>query len=296
MAADYPLKEYATKCVSILGCGWLGFPLAEALHKQGFQIKASTTHPEKVFEFRNRGFVPYLIECCPQVAGEGCEDFFQSPCLVITLPYKRSFADPAFYFDQIRSVVDRIHAAASNVFVIFISSTAVYPQDLKDAREDAVFVPENRRAEILLIIENFLLKEMPGKATILRLAGLYGGDRRIGKFLSGQSMLPDAEQPVNLVHRDDGIAVICRVILLNARGEIFNVCGDGHPSRRVLYTTAARQMGLPPPVFQENISGKRYKVVSNQKLKDRLGVIFRYPDPLAYVQAREDVTDEAGHP
>jgi 3-hydroxyisobutyrate dehydrogenase-like beta-hydroxyacid dehydrogenase len=29
--------------ISILGCGWLGFPLAKALLKDGFTVKGSTT-------------------------------------------------------------------------------------------------------------------------------------------------------------------------------------------------------------------------------------------------------------
>jgi nucleoside-diphosphate-sugar epimerase len=270
--------------VSILGCGWLGLPLAEALQKRGFLVKASTTHPENIVPFKKKCFIPYLIECRPQVIGEGYEEFFQSPYLVITLPYKRSFPDPSFYFDQIKAIVETVSAGVEYPLVIFTSSTAVYPQNLVDAREDMIFVPDNRRAEILLAVEQFLLKEMQGNATILRLAGLYGGDRRIGQFLAGQTMLSDASQPVNLVHQDDCVSVICEVIAQNVRGEILNVCSDAHPSRQRLYTIAARRMGLPSPSFQGDIVDRKYKVVSNQKLKKRLGFTFRYPDPLAYVQ------------
>ena len=29
--------------IGVLGCGWLGFPLAKDLIKQGFKVKGSTT-------------------------------------------------------------------------------------------------------------------------------------------------------------------------------------------------------------------------------------------------------------
>ena len=36
------------KSISILGCGWLGLPLARQLIKLGYSVKGSTTSPEKI--------------------------------------------------------------------------------------------------------------------------------------------------------------------------------------------------------------------------------------------------------
>ncbi|MEZ7854793.1 MAG: SDR family NAD(P)-dependent oxidoreductase, partial [Cyclobacteriaceae bacterium] len=36
-------KNDSNYCISILGCGWLGLPLARQLVQQGHQIKGSTT-------------------------------------------------------------------------------------------------------------------------------------------------------------------------------------------------------------------------------------------------------------
>ena len=34
--------------ISIMGCGWLGLPLAAQLVKAGYNVKGSTTTPEKL--------------------------------------------------------------------------------------------------------------------------------------------------------------------------------------------------------------------------------------------------------
>ena len=39
--------------ITILGCGWLGLPLAKALVKAGYQVKGSTTREENLETLRN---------------------------------------------------------------------------------------------------------------------------------------------------------------------------------------------------------------------------------------------------
>ncbi len=47
--------------ISILGCGWLGVPLAESLIKKGFSIKGSTTSEEKIEILTKKGIEAFLI-------------------------------------------------------------------------------------------------------------------------------------------------------------------------------------------------------------------------------------------
>jgi 3-hydroxyisobutyrate dehydrogenase-like beta-hydroxyacid dehydrogenase len=47
--------------ISILGCGWLGLPLAKALLENGFAVKGSTTSQEKLSVLENSGIQPFLI-------------------------------------------------------------------------------------------------------------------------------------------------------------------------------------------------------------------------------------------
>jgi nucleoside-diphosphate-sugar epimerase len=49
------------KTISILGCGWLGIPLAETLIQKGFSIKGSTTSANKLSVLQNKGIEPFAI-------------------------------------------------------------------------------------------------------------------------------------------------------------------------------------------------------------------------------------------
>ena len=50
------------KQISILGCGWLGFPLAKSLLQKGYMVSGSTTSVEKISVLENAGITPFLIE------------------------------------------------------------------------------------------------------------------------------------------------------------------------------------------------------------------------------------------
>lgn len=47
--------------ISILGCGWLGLPLAKQLIKKGFSVKGSTTSEEKISILKTEGIISFLI-------------------------------------------------------------------------------------------------------------------------------------------------------------------------------------------------------------------------------------------
>ena len=50
------------KQISILGCGWLGMPLAKSLLEKGFSVKGSTTSLEKISAIQSNGIQPFQIE------------------------------------------------------------------------------------------------------------------------------------------------------------------------------------------------------------------------------------------
>ncbi len=252
--------------IGVLGCGWLGLPLAQMLVSEGYVVKGSTTNEKKLEELEGKGVVPFLVRCDPDVQGRNTADFFCADVLVLTLPFKRSFNDPSQYQKQIDSVIAWVMKAGRIKFVIFTSSTSVYPSHMEDAREDAVFLPDSPRAKVLWQIEQDLLNHPGFASTIVRLAGLFGPDREIGQFLAQKKDLQNPNHPVNLIHQDDASRVLFSVIECNICGEIINACGDEHPTRKELYTKAALVKGLPPPEFSDVNEGKG-KIVNNAKLK-----------------------------
>jgi len=266
------------KTVSIFGCGWLGWPLAKRLIVLDFLVKGTTTDSAKLAECEQSGIEPFHIVAESGLSGDRIDQFFQSDILVITLPFKRSFVDPEYYRRQIDSIVSSIHSSPI-AFVVFTSSTSVYPSLLGVAAEDAHFCPDNNRARVLYDIEQRLLNDTKFSATVVRLAGLYGGDRKIGRFMAGKRGVPGPESPVNLIHQDDCVEIIAQIILRDVRGEIFNACSDEHPTKRGLYTEAAKRYHAAPPQFDDQTLSNT-KIVSNDKMKSKLNYVFKHPDPM----------------
>ena len=73
--------------VSILGCGWLGFPLAKKLIEIGFEVKGSTTSENKLAVLKSNKIAPYLLELSETKIGESITDFLHdSDILIIDIP------------------------------------------------------------------------------------------------------------------------------------------------------------------------------------------------------------------
>ncbi|MCC6758458.1 MAG: SDR family oxidoreductase [Candidatus Omnitrophica bacterium] len=261
--------------VSIIGCGWLGLPLAEILARQGYRVNGSTTTLEKIPVLQKAGIFPFLLQVDASVRGEGVKDFFDTDIVVITLPFRRSFTDPHDY----RKQVDAVLAQCKNVpSLIFTSSTSVYPDNIGSAAEELDFKPDNERSKVLRQVEKHITAR---KGIVVRFSGLYGGTRKIGAFLSGKKEFSGGDSPVNLIHQDDAVGILQKVIEQREKlaGEIFNGCSDAHPTKKVLYTAAAKKMNLAPPQFIEEKNSVK-KIVVNEKVKKVLGYKFLHPDPL----------------
>ncbi len=262
--------------ISILGCGWLGFPLAKKLVQSRYCVKGSTTTTTKKFLLQAEGILPYQFSARPHMEGLW-GNFFEADVLFLNIPFKKNLSDPRFYYQQIQSVFSIVEESSIKR-VIFASSTSVYPDDIGLAEEKREFTSDNPRSKVLWDVEHLLLESPKFKTTILRFAGFYGNDRKIGQFLTGQSNLSDGPSPANFVHLDDCVNIVLKMIERDDAKGIFNVCSDEHPTRQELYTKAAQKLGLPPPQFNDRHS--KNKIVSNKKVKDFLSYQFQHPNPI----------------
>lgn len=269
--------------ISILGCGWLGQPLALSLLERNHRVKGSTTTQSKISVLKEAGIEPFLIKLSPEIECDDCESFWDSDVLVLNIPPGRGRENIIDHHTaQIQSVIDQLRSSPVE-HVVFISSTSVYPELPGVVEEtDAVEGKAGRDSGNALIeAERMLMKENSFDTTVLRFGGLYGYDRHPAKYLSGKKNLDKARAPINLIHQDDCILIIQKIIEKNITGEIFNAVSDGHPPRELYYTEAASAMGLEPPTFRKD-NKSNYKVVSNRKLKGKLQYRFKYPNPIHF--------------
>ena len=76
--------------ISILGCGWLGLPLAMHYLEKGCLVKGSTRTKGKMESLRNAGIIPYIIDLKEEGETDEIADFFASDLLIINFPPART--------------------------------------------------------------------------------------------------------------------------------------------------------------------------------------------------------------
>lgn len=264
--------------ISVLGCGWLGLPLAEQLAAEGYMVRGSTTRDDKLEGLREKGIDPFLIRFDPEAEGDGILDFLQSDVLIVNIPPPRRSDVVEYHIAQFSSLIDALGQSPVR-FVLMVSSTSVYPAAGGRMREDDAGNPESAAGQALLFVEEMLMAESGFQTTIIRFGGLTGYERAPRYLLAHLSEISDPDKPMNLIHRDDAVAIIGEIIRLGQWGEIFNACAPHHPSRRDYYGQAAERAGIPmPPIPALPSTPSSTKLVDSQKLVAALDYSFRHPD------------------
>lgn len=266
--------------VSILGCGWLGLPLAQQLLKENFTVHGSTTTPQKLTVLKQSGIQPHHIHLPESLDNPDIIPFWKTNILFLNVPPGRSSDKNISEYPSLVKRVLQKTAEYSNPWIIFASSISVYSETGGLTKEEDIkrAEPSRQSGKILLKAEN-ILHNSPFDVTILRFGGLYGSGRHPVHHLSGRKELSGGEKPVNLVHQADCIQVIQQIIKQEKRKDVYNVVSDGHPSRKKFYQSAAKHFNLPPPSFKKP-SRQDYKIVSNEKVKKDLGYSFIFPNPM----------------
>lgn len=277
------------KNISILGCGWLGLPLATALIENNFSVKGSTTSENKLSVLEENKIQPFFI-ILSGVEGSlneneiiGNIDAFleNSDVLIIDIPPKLRGNATENFVAKIKTLIPFIEKS-SVTKVLFVSSTSVYADDLSTAlkvTEDTIPNPDTESGKQLLEAEKLLQKNINFETIILRFGGLIGEDRHPIKFLAGRENLDNPEGVINLIHQKDCIGIIL-MILRQAQNdklvwnETFNAVAPYHPTREEYYTQKAVELGLVIPTFNKEKPSVG-KVISSEKLMEVLDYTFK---------------------
>lgn len=271
--------------ISIIGCGWLGLPLAEKLLTEGFSVKGSTTLVEKVAILEQKGIEAYQLQLNPEPVGK-LTALLQADTIIIDVPPKAGKLGEAFHPQQIQYVVNAIRQSPVK-HIVYVSSTSVYPELNRIVTEDDVTKPEQSAAPVLVQAEQFVQSLAPERTvTILRCGGLMGYDRIPGKYIAGRTVDSGAV-PVNYLHRDDAIGIL-QTLIQQPIGDTVNAVAPEHPTREAVYRKSCADFGYQLPTFVLPTEPVLYKVISPQKLLRTLSYQFLYPDPLQFFYHRAD--------
>lgn len=268
------------KQISILGCGWLGLPLAKSLIEKGFSIIGSTTSVEKIAVLEQARIVPFQINLFEDRV-EGNLDLFlsNSDVLIIDIPPKLRGDSSENFVAKIQNIISFLEKASVKK-VIFVSSTSVYSDDNSIITEAIIPNPDTESGKQLLEAEQLLQSNSTFQTTILRFGGLIGDDRHPIKFLAGRKNIENPEGPINLIHQIDCIGIIEAIIKKGLRqaqsatwdsNEIFNAVAPFHPTRKEYYIQKAVELDLPLPEFDESKTS-----IGKTILSDKIEQVLNY--------------------
>jgi len=261
--------------ISLLGCGWLGLPLAKSLLAKNYELKTSTTSPEKIEKLESFGLNPYLISVSNVDIEGNISGFLEdSEILIIDIPPKIGTGLKEDFTDKIKNLILEIEKSSVEK-VLFVSATSVYDDD-ESFRIITESTPENpvtESARQMLRAEEILFESKNFKTTSLRFGGLYGAERHPIYYLSGKTGIANPDAPINLIGLDDCIGIIEKIIEKKAWDEVFNGVNPQHPSRKEYYNGKALSLGLPLVGFDESKTSVG-KIIDSGKVVGVLGHSF----------------------
>ncbi len=253
----------SSKKILILGCGWLGYRLANHLKEKDYSVFTTTTKADKMELLQKEGLNPFLCDINDNL--EALKSFFlDMDVVVITIPTPKNDKREDL-INRFSNLVKALKGFENKLFMM--SSVGVYQNLSGRIQEDIIgeeFLNEN-----ILSVETLLKTHFP-QINILRLGGLMGDNRVFKKFYTFKNPL----ETVNHVHYKDICLVVERLINSEIQGEIFNVVASKHPTRQEVYEfqTLGKQTNY---LFDEGNS----KVVLSTKLSSMLNYSFEFDDP-----------------
>jgi len=250
--------------ISILGIGWLGFPLAKALIQDGYSVKGSTTTNTKLIELKTVGIDAYqiLLEEA-RIVGEIVSFLKESEILLINIPPGLRRNPNSNFVAKIAHLLPYIKYSSIQK-VLFVSSTSVF-----EATSPFTYIMDEMPANasslagLQLIACEKLLQAADFRTTILRFSGLFNDARHPSSTLSKRKGIKHPDAPVNLIHLTDCIGIIQTIIKGAYWGSTFNAAYPSHPSKSDYYTKICQQKALPAPDFDYTNPSKGKIIVSD---------------------------------
>lgn len=175
-------------------------------------------------------------------------------------------------------------------WVGYLSTTGVYGDHSGDwVDEDAPLTPATKRGQLRVKAEAEW-RAMGLPLHIFRLAGIYGPGRGpFAKVRNGTARrIIKQGQVFSRTHVEDIAQVLWASINRHNPGAAYNVCDDDPAPPEDVIAYAAKLLNLPIPPAEDFETAEmtpmarsfyaESKKVKNDRIKDELGVILKYPD------------------
>lgn len=247
------------KTISILGSGWLGYPLSKVLSKD-FEIKLSTTTNEKLKNLQDKNIIPYFFD----IKNISSSDlvFLDADILIVNIPLKE--------YEPYKNLLN-IALKRKVQKIIFVSTTSVYKDTNTIVKENE----ENNLSDSIWVEIEKLFINSTIPTTILRFGGLIGAGRNMAKYFINKEVT-NSNAPVNLLHQKDAKGLIKQVIKKQKYNTIINCCASSHPSKKEFYSYCAKIGNFEILGFDERKGS--FKIIDNSYSKELLNYEYKYDD------------------
>ncbi len=265
-------------------CDYLGHALQEI---EGWDIYGTTRDVEKKKSLRARGVQAFLFDYTRPLT-DPLMHLQDTTHLLISTPADDR-GDPAF---QIHA--EDIIRLPSLEWVGYLSTTAVYgDRNGEWIDESAAVNPTSKRGSRRLRVENNWLElanahNLP--LHIFRLSGIYGpGRSALDSVRAGVARRIEKEgHAFNRIHVEDIVQVLMASMENPSPMSIYNLADNNPVASHEVIAYACHLLGYaPPPLipFEEADMApiarsfyKDNKRILNDKIKEELGVVLKYPD------------------
>lgn len=249
---------------AVIGCGWLGLPLAQHWVALGHEVLGSTTSVDKLPKMEQMGITPFLLHLSDHISEEKLT-LFQTELAFVNIPPQGKVQSAKTYAQQIKRLIEQLEEGGCTK-IIFISSTSYYPNTNDWVTLKTPFDLGNGSKKAVVLAEE-AAKAFSGDVVILRCGGLMGQDRIPGQWFAGKNT-EGADTPVNYIHQEDAIRIATEFLKDWPSGKnIFNLVSPDHATRKSVHEAMARKYSFESPKWVEPAI-KKFKIVESS-FKDR---------------------------
>ncbi|WP_010523125.1 NAD(P)-binding domain-containing protein [Aquimarina agarivorans] len=237
--------------IAVLGLGWLGKPLADSFKELGYKVKGSTTSVKKLATLKKEGYKAFQVQLNEnEVAGDIEALLKDTEILVLNTPPGLRRNPESNYVAKIERLIPYI-VASSIEQVLFVGSTAVFEDTVTKIEINNTTTPSSNSVsgKQLMAVEKLLMSTASFETTILRFAGLVDERRHPATMMSQRKQIPNPLAQVNLIHREDCIAIIIRIISQRKWNKIYNAAYPFHSTKQEYYTKMSKKKELTVPDF-----------------------------------------------
>ncbi|MDF2152464.1 NAD-dependent epimerase/dehydratase family protein [Vibrio sp. CAU 1672] len=269
--------------ILIIGAGWLGLPLAQALSIEGHTVTVTRTSQSRLDDIQipliNKALLDLSTAQAEQELAQLLDDYAITHVIGSFPPgFRKGYGQE--YAEQWNKLVRAAKYRPIDKLVM-ISSTTVYPNLPGEMREQDAALAQAQgnphfsdNARIMLQAEQYVIDSGIDYA-ILRCSGLFGPDRHPSRFATRLSQV-SRKAPANMLHQDDAVAASI-FALQHLHNQVVNVTTPNTVSKAEFYQAAILQAQLETPLPPVTDTADK-RIVADKLIA--LGYDFRFNSTL----------------